>query len=211
MSTHVISQLAENLLNACCGDKADAITSKLPFQRKEDHENDLDLDVAEEKKEEVPSTPAPVASEKKTDPKTTDGEFSDFETKYELTLWKDLPEDVRNAAIEIGYNEEMWNNNEECHVGGKHWHDLSEAELKAVQTLGWEEKAWEDQYHHSEWEDLPALQLRAAEAAGYTKTSWSGPPHEKPQHLEHSHWDELDVEDQKRMAVFGYTKHEWDH
>lgn len=208
MSTHVISQLAENLLNVCCGDKADTIANKLPFKKKDDDGDDLD--VTEEKKEEMPSTPAPS---KTAAPKVSSSgkEFTDLESKYELTQWKDLPADVQAAAVELGYDETMWNNDEECDAGDKHWHDLTEEEKKAVQTLGWEESAWEDQYHHAGWADLPELQKRAAEAAGYSEDNWSGPPHERPQHLEHSHWDELKVEDQKRMAVFGYTKHQWDH
>jgi hypothetical protein len=211
MGSIAISQFADKLINACCGDKADALASKLPFKMTGGKDEDVDVtEVAEEKKEE--DIPAPVVVEEKVEsqPKKDGALFTDFEMKYELTVWKDLPAEVKAAAEEIGYDEAKWDAAEEVHVGHKPWHHLSESEIKAVKTLGWDEVSWEHQYDHTEWKDLPELQKRAATAAGYTELNWGAPPHEQPQNLEHKHWDELDEKDQQCMAVFGYTKKEWD-
>mmetsp|Transcript_16706 Transcript_16706/g.27108 ORF Transcript_16706/g.27108 Transcript_16706/m.27108 type:complete len:220 (-) Transcript_16706:1610-2269(-) len=219
MSSMVISHFADKFLNACCGDTV--ISSKLPFKKNDINDEDENV---EEKKEEIPAVPskkeneekteeAPVAPVKEEEEETkpeTKVSFTDFEMKYEFTLWDDLPSDAKAAAEELGFDENKWNASEEVHVGHKPWNHLTESELKAVQTLGWEETAWEDQYEHEDWDELPELQKRAAEAAGYTASNWDAPPHEQPDHLQHKRWDDLDEKDRKCMAVLGYTKHDWD-
>lgn len=206
MGSIAVSQLADKILNACCGVKADAIVSQLPL-RKDDTE---DMNVVEEKKEEEKPAAAPVAApvvEEKVTEKKSVADFTDLEMKYELTVWKDLPADVKAAAEEIGYDETKWDNHEEVHIGHKPWHHLSESEIKAVTTLGWDEKSWEC-YDRVKYEDLPKAVQAACEISGL---KWDGKPHEQPHHLEHSHWAGLSDDDKRCMAVLGCTKHEWDH
>ncbi|KAL3920252.1 MAG: hypothetical protein SGILL_003352 [Bacillariaceae sp.] len=201
MGSIAVSQFADKILNACCGDKADAVISQLPLKKDDDTEEMVE-DV-EEKKEDMP---APAVEEKVTETKKTVA-FTDVEMKYELTLWKDLPADARAAAEEIGYDESKWDDHEEVHIGDEPWHHLSESQVKAVTTLGWDENSWES-YEHFAWEDLPKAAQTACEISGL---KWDGHPHEQPDHLEHSHWDELSDDDKACMAVLGYTKHAWDH
>ena len=207
MGSIAVSQFADKILNACCGDKADAIVSQLPLKKDDDTE---EMDVAEEKmEEEKPSaaTPAPVVVEEKSTEYKSVADFTDLELKYEFTLWKDLPADAKSAAEEIGFDEAKWDGHEEVHIGHKPWHHLSDEEKKAVTTLGWDEKSWES-YEHVKFEDLPKAVQAACELSGW---KWDGKPHEQPHHMEHSHYADLSEDDQKCVAVMGYTKHEWDH
>ena len=206
MGSIAVSQLADKILNACCGDKADAVVSQLPLGKKDDDTEEMDV-VEEKKEEEKPAAaPAPVVEEKSTEYKSV-ADFTDLETKYELTLWKDLPTDVQAAARVIGYDETKWDNHEEVHIGHKPWQDLSEEETKAVTTLGWDEKSWES-YEHVKFEDLPKAVQAACELSGW---KWDGKPHEQPERMEHSHYADMSDDDKKCVAVMGYTKHEWDH
>jgi hypothetical protein len=118
MGSIAVSQFADKILNACCGDKADAIVSQLPFKKDDDTEK---MDVVEEKKEEdkPATTTAAVVEEKVTEVRKSVAGLTDEDMKYELTSWKDLPAAVKAAAKEIGYDEEMWDNDEEVHIGHK--------------------------------------------------------------------------------------------
>lgn len=137
--------LAEKILNACCGDKTDAL----------------------------PSSKKPTSDDKKEgiDPHFK-RKYMNQDMKFELTEWKKLPPKARKACEDIGYDEAKWDSSEEVDVCWKHWWDLSEKERKAVEILGWEEAAWESKYQWTEWKDLPKLQKKAAKAAGYTEDNW---------------------------------------
>ena len=180
---------AEKILNACCGDKADAVTSKLPLGKKP--MNGEDEEIADEKTGKID----PHFKKK----------FTNQDMKYELTVWKKLPPKARKACEELGYDESKWDNSEDVDVSWKHWKDLTETELKAIETLGWEEAAWESKYESFGWDDLPKLQKEAAKSAGYTEAGWED-------HLDglDKYWDDLEEKDKQAMCVLGWTKGSWD-
>ena len=114
---------------------------------------------------------------------------------------------MRKACEELGYDKEKWDTSVELPIDHKHWRDLSEAEKKAVETLGWEEEAWEHHYEHHEFSKLPELQKKAAESLGMDdEHKWKHWPHE----LHHKHWDDMTDEERTALAVLGWTKREWD-
>jgi hypothetical protein len=208
MSTHVMSTIASKVLNGCCGDRLDDLCAKLPFHKpnssSSNHiEEDVDATpVAEEKKEDAPSEPVVTKPNR-----FGAASITPFDMKYELTQWKDLPADVQKAAQDVlEYDEEMWNNGEYVDVDGKHWEDLSEEELQAVQLLGWDEDTWEHKYEHTEWTELPDVIKRAAESAGYTEEIWENSEHP----LEEKYWEEMSDEEKVALTVFGWTQTKWD-
>ena len=48
----------------------------------------------------------------------------------------------RKAAISVGLNKTIWDNDEDADVWDKGWKKLTPKEKKAVQSLGWTFKAW---------------------------------------------------------------------
>lgn len=205
MSTHVISKLADTLCNSCCSDD---LAGKLAFGKKHDNDSKNDIDVTEEKKEDTQSGLPPKVNPNNPGIKIYKKKhaFTDKESKYELVKWRKLPKEAREAAASLGYDQEKWDDSHIFpHLVDQGWHDLSETDLNALTTLGWEEHAWEGQYQGWNWEDLPELQLRAAKAAGYTKENWW----EDKADLDKS-WDDLTDDQKLAMAVFGWTKKEWD-
>jgi hypothetical protein len=132
--------------------------------------------------------------------------FTDKEMKYGLAKWKDLPIKVRRAVKDLDYDEAKWDGAERVHVSHQHWHHMTEAGIKSLEVLGWEEQAWEHQYEHHAWKDLPELQKKAATAAGFTEEIWDDD--DWPENLE-KYWEALSEEDKHAMAVLGWTENSW--
>ena len=186
----MVAQVLDKILDACCAGGS-PLANKMTQQ-----DNDVAVKPAKQNVK-----PAPMKQAKK------NGQFTNKDMKYELTVWKSLPLTARKAAKELGYDETKWDNSEHVHVEHKHWRDLSEDERQAVETLGWVEEAWEHQYQHVKWSELPELQKKAAESAGLTEDNYS---HHWPDNLEHKKRDELAEDDKKAMAVLGWCKSAWD-
>ena len=135
------------------------------------------------------------------------GKFTDREMKYELAKWNELPMNARRAAEDLGFDKESWNEKAAVDSDYKHWWDLNETELQAVQVLGWDEDAWEHLYEHTSWANLPELQKRAATSAGFDEDKWDGDYW--PENL-NKKWDELADADKQAMSVLGWHKGKWD-
>jgi len=182
----------DKVLSACCGDSSlvNAMKTKLPWHK--DGVNDDEV---------AHQAPINMGQHKKK------GKFTDKETKHELLQWKKLPLKVRHAAEDLGYDATKWDEAADLPIEHKHWHDLSEKEMKAAGILGWEKDAWEHKYEHFDWDDLPELQKKAAEAAGFTKHDWDDD--HWPENLD-MRWDDITEEDRQAMAVLGWSKRTWD-
>lgn len=189
----MVVMFVDKIMSACCGDSElmNVMKMKLPWNK--NHKTD---------DEPAHTTSKPINLMKK---KT--GKFTDKETKHELLKWKNLPLKARRAAEDLGYDASTWDNATELSIVYKHWHDLTEKELKAVTTLGWEEAAWEHRYEHNNWADLPDLQKKAASASGFSQSKWDD--NEWPENL-HKAWDDLTDADKEAMSVLGWTKRTWD-
>jgi hypothetical protein len=140
--------VVDNVLRSCCGsnDLIGNLMNHLPFGKKNNEEEEV-ADTGNKPEVVKPEFVKPVTTPA-SDKKTSKGKFADKHMKYEFTVWKDLPMKVRNAARELGYDQEKWDNDSEegVPVADKHWRDLTEEEKKAVDTLGWDEDAWENKY-----------------------------------------------------------------
>jgi len=172
----VASILTQTLLNACCADGGIFGGNKVETQKEE----------------------------AKVDPKFL-RTFLNQEMKFEMTEWKRLPMKAKKACQALGYTQESWDNSEAVDSTWKSWWDLSDDEKSNLETLGWEETAWEYQYQWTEWKDLPKLQLKAAKVAGYTEDTWQ----DWVEGLD-KWWDDLDKKEKEAMSVMGWTKQKWD-
>mmetsp|Transcript_37311 Transcript_37311/g.90592 ORF Transcript_37311/g.90592 Transcript_37311/m.90592 type:complete len:98 (-) Transcript_37311:117-410(-) len=63
-------------------------------------------------------------------------------TKYEDYDWDELPADIQEAAKLLGYNKELWDNDDEPDECDEWWKDLSAAQQEAATKLGYTEDAW---------------------------------------------------------------------
>jgi len=132
--------------------------------------------------------------------------FSNKDMKFELTIWKNLPQPVRKACKELGYDKNKWDNSEEVDCQWEHWEDLTDEQRKAVKVIGWEEAAWDSHYQWTEWDELPKLQKKAARVAGYTEDNWQ----DWVEGLD-EWWEDLGHKEKQGLAVMGWTKYSWDH
>ena len=207
MATHVLSSIATNLVDSCCGD---GLTSKLAFGGKKSNidggKNDIDVTeaVIEEKKTGDHPKINPNNGGKKLFKKKQN--FTDKEKKYYDVKWKKLPKEAREAAETAGYDQAKWDNHEKVHhLDDEWWGDLSSKKREALEVLGWDKHSWNDHFKHYGWKELPELQQRAATVAGYTKENWW----DGPDHLKKKEWKDLTDDEKQGMAVFGWTEHEW--
>lgn len=207
MATHVISSIATNLFDSCCGD---GLASKLSFGKKpnstgNDGRDDIDVTDEEKKVDDAhrpkinPNNPGVKLFKKKQ-------HFTDKEMKYTTVKWKNLPKEAREAAESVGYDEKKWDDDEKIHhLDDKWWGDLSSSKREAMEILGWDKHSWNDHFKHYGWKELPELQRRAATLAGYTKETWW----DGPDHLKKKTWKDLTADEKQGMAVFGWSEREW--
>lgn len=69
--------------------------------------------------------------------------FTDSEINYNEYDWEDLPAAVRRAALTLGYNERMWDKEEEPALANKSWRRLTDEEQKAAKVLGYTKEKWD--------------------------------------------------------------------
>ncbi len=141
--------------------------------------------------------------------------------------WNDLPDNIREAAIELGFNKRIWESDDDLHAESesKEWNELTDRERKAALLMGYTEALWngttEDGESSSEdgstseassdgsgaWNNLSAEAQSAARILGYTKAIWENdgcPP------TEDLDWEELSPAEQEAAQILGYNQQKWD-
>ena len=63
------------------------------------------------------------------------GAYDDYE-------WRDLPTNIRNAAIVLGYCETSWDGSQDVATTNKKWNELGSDEMAAAMKLGYNEEFW---------------------------------------------------------------------
>ena len=75
-----------------------------------------------------------------------DGSFEEDEMvghgAYDDYEWRDLPDNIRNAATLLGYCETSWDEGQDIATSLKNWDELASNEMTAAVTLGYNEKFW---------------------------------------------------------------------
>mmetsp|Transcript_4562 Transcript_4562/g.11755 ORF Transcript_4562/g.11755 Transcript_4562/m.11755 type:complete len:182 (+) Transcript_4562:84-629(+) len=67
-----------------------------------------------------------------------------WESQYQETDWKELPELQKKAAMIAGYDEYTWDEVGSVENLNKDWEDLSEKEQEALCVMGWHERKWDE-------------------------------------------------------------------
>ena len=135
--------------NLCCGENELMSTVMSKWFNKGDKDEEQIPDNKPQNKPQGNSGPAGA--------KVNKAGFTGMDSHYELVKWGKLPVKARKAAEALGFDENKWDNEEWAEgISDWHWHDLSEEQIKNVQTLGWTEEAWEHKYEHNDWAELPS-------------------------------------------------------
>ena len=75
----------------------------------------------------------------------TTNHASSFDTDkecYEDYYWIELPQEVKQAAITLGFNEYLWDNNGTTWSDELEWHELPTEAQEAAGILGYDEASW---------------------------------------------------------------------
>ena len=189
---------AHNVISGCCG-PAGNIFAKV-FNKDE---------------EEDQTSPAPTAAATSTAPTTGNHSpltakkfgFTNKDAKYEDVKWGKMPLSARKAAKVIRFDEASWNEASWLEIDDKHWHDLTEEEKKAVETLGWDEMAWDHKYEHTSFDDMPKHAQKAATKLGWDAEKWDG---DWDMSVWEKGWGDMTDEEKRCLHVLGYMKSTWD-
>jgi len=197
-----VKDLLEKVAHTCCGaiglndDEGNSGDGKpLPIYG---NPNKKKTNKVEQKQEQAPA---------KT-PSTTTTKFKGKETKYEVTMWDDLPKGAKDAAAVLGFDKESWDTDKWLDIQDYWWEDMSEEQKTAATTLGWDVTSWDNKYEQTEWKDVPNDVKKAAESLGFTQEMWDDDSW--PEGLEHKDHDELTKDEKAAVAVMGYNKLDWD-
>mmetsp|Transcript_36906 Transcript_36906/g.41219 ORF Transcript_36906/g.41219 Transcript_36906/m.41219 type:complete len:1044 (+) Transcript_36906:450-3581(+) len=138
---------------------------------------------------------------------------------YDEFDWSELPDNIRDAAITLGYNESIWEmDEEEPESDEKIWEELNPAEQKAAGLLGYTKKTWNQEndtvssveeklpYDGYSFNSLPLEAKKAALCLGYNKETW-GVDGEPP--ANDKKWDELTSDEQTAAEFLGYDSRKW--
>eukprot|EP00574_Skeletonema_japonicum_P006660 CAMPEP_0201714626 /NCGR_PEP_ID=MMETSP0593-20130828/1024_1 /ASSEMBLY_ACC=CAM_ASM_000672 /TAXON_ID=267983 /ORGANISM="Skeletonema japonicum, Strain CCMP2506" /LENGTH=67 /DNA_ID=CAMNT_0048203917 /DNA_START=22 /DNA_END=225 /DNA_ORIENTATION=+ len=63
--------------------------------------------------------------------------------KYDDYDWEELSAEVQAAAAALGYNQKIWDADEEPDACDEDWKDLTAAQQKAATVLGYNKKSWD--------------------------------------------------------------------
>lgn len=146
---------------------------------------------------------------------------------YDEFDWDDLPDNIQDAAIELGYNKWIWTSDDtEPASNDKYWDELTPAERKSASLLGYTKKTWDcedetqardDSSSSSEssesssddeeaWKNLSSEAKNAARILGYTQSIWDSDGSPPTEDLD---WDELSPKEQDAANILGYDKKKW--
>eukprot|EP00751_Fragilariopsis_kerguelensis_P046684 CAMPEP_0170982236 /NCGR_PEP_ID=MMETSP0736-20130129/3498_1 /TAXON_ID=186038 /ORGANISM="Fragilariopsis kerguelensis, Strain L26-C5" /LENGTH=435 /DNA_ID=CAMNT_0011405405 /DNA_START=271 /DNA_END=1582 /DNA_ORIENTATION=- len=142
--------------------------------------------------------------------------------------WSELPEDLKAAAISLGYTEEMWDNGRmPVETFEKMWDQLTEEQrLSAMLLFGYTEDTWNvdvdwkdevaeddekkwNNINKNNWNELTPVLQRTAGILGFDQKTWDNVDAPAPPPLTLKNWDELlDVQQEAALSL-GWTKQLW--
>jgi hypothetical protein len=150
--------------------------------------------------------------------------------KYEDVGWRSLPIEAREAAMTLGYTQNIWMNDGDNPTEEKKWNELSREEQAAANILGYNEEIWEhitstsdddsededDSYYEEtffdvSWGELPSDAKLAAQTLGFTSSTWDDHVLEDRTDnlLFEKEWDELSDEQQRAAILLGFDENLW--
>jgi len=146
--------------------------------------------------------------------------------------WSDLADDVKNAALALGYTEEIWDTQGDMPIAtfDKNWDQLTdEQRLSATMLFGYTEDTWnldpdwEDEVidnkylkitaiNDKDWSELSVALQQSAGLLGFTQNTWDNSDEEdgpEPPPITLMNWSELSESQQDAAASLGWTEQLW--
>mmetsp|Transcript_43033 Transcript_43033/g.48116 ORF Transcript_43033/g.48116 Transcript_43033/m.48116 type:complete len:446 (-) Transcript_43033:103-1440(-) len=162
-----------------------------------------------------------------TDSVTSSPTDEDTEADLNDEDWIDLPNDMKNAAISLGYNQEKWDetmDDGDIMPFDKKWKELTETQQDAVSMLfGYNPETWDEEYLQSimnqideqDWDELTPEIQQAATILGFTQNSWDNADNDddasyvEPPSITLMEWTELTEEQQMAATTLGWNEQKW--
>eukprot|EP00751_Fragilariopsis_kerguelensis_P014415 CAMPEP_0170778398 /NCGR_PEP_ID=MMETSP0733-20121128/12369_1 /TAXON_ID=186038 /ORGANISM="Fragilariopsis kerguelensis, Strain L26-C5" /LENGTH=471 /DNA_ID=CAMNT_0011121817 /DNA_START=407 /DNA_END=1822 /DNA_ORIENTATION=- len=162
-----------------------------------------------------------------TDSVTSSPTEEDTEADFSNEDWIDLPNDMKNAAISLGYNQEKWDetmDDGDIMPFDKKWKELTETQQDAVSMLfGYNPETWDEEYLQSimnqideqDWDELTPEIQQAATILGFTQNSWDNADNDddasyvEPPSITLMEWTELTEEQQMAATTLGWNEQKW--
>jgi hypothetical protein len=136
----------------------------------------------------------------------------------------ELPLSLRQAAIDLGYTQYLWDNNLHAESDSKGWDELCLEEQEAAIVFGYNKYTWDgesaehdgdsdstpsvaEKYYDYSFHRLPPPAVDAAEYLGYTPSTWDD---DASVLAGGKAWDELSVGQQRAAQILGYSQPIWD-
>mmetsp|Transcript_9538 Transcript_9538/g.14736 ORF Transcript_9538/g.14736 Transcript_9538/m.14736 type:complete len:132 (-) Transcript_9538:1452-1847(-) len=70
-------------------------------------------------------------------------------TYYDHYSWKNLPPKVRNYARALGYNQRLWDTDQEPSLMDYEWKDLTSKQQRSARALGYNQIRWDYERSHA--------------------------------------------------------------
>jgi len=64
-------------------------------------------------------------------------------SEYDDYDWNALPDDIKNAAKTLGYDEQIWDSDGKTPSDEKDWEELTAEQQAAAKVLGYDEEKWD--------------------------------------------------------------------
>ncbi|KAL3902328.1 MAG: hypothetical protein SGARI_005891 [Bacillariaceae sp.] len=126
--------------------------------------------------------------------------FSSFHTDYT----------AKAAAKVLGYDEKLWDSDEDSAYGEKTFEQLSSDEKRAAMLLGASTLDGEEaKFNGIYWEQISDEIKGHASALGFDQHKWDDGWKVHDLDVEHKYWDDLTEDQQDAAEFFGYTKNIW--
>jgi len=121
--------------------------------------------------------------------------------------WEELPENAKQAAKVLAYNQSIWDDDEYSSYHDKPFEKLSLDEKRAALFIGL--APLDDKFKEAYWEDINEETKKHAKALGFDQHKWDDDWRLQDLEVEHLYWKDLTEEQQDAAEFFGYTEGLW--
>jgi hypothetical protein len=131
---------------------------------------------------------------------------------YDGLYFDKLPLEANKAAVCLGYNKEIWDSDGKASADSKKWNELTPAEQKAAEVLGYDSRKWAVTHGqdfsvvNDDWASLSKEAKSAAKVLGYTASIWNN---DGSVPAEDKDWNELTSKQRAAAETLGYTEKKW--
>jgi len=154
------------------------------------------------------------SNENKEESKSSNTAETDLTDDWTTYMWSELPPQIKSAAMELGYNQNLWDNDGTSSVDSIFWTELTRAQQKAASTFGYNQKSWDGLLATSAPNDALSDQ---GKMEGTGEAEPSDPSYNPEAEIsvnydweDHS-WAELPSGTKSAAKLLGYNQYLWDN